>query len=115
MKLGFFESDSALRYQDEINGPLIRQVPEILEVLQRKYLKAQKGPEEQELTEKSKEKSKEKILRLLSESPRLTAEELGHLTGLSLSGVERNLRELKKSGSLRRVGPDKGGHWEVIR
>jgi hypothetical protein len=23
--------------------------------------------------------------------------------------------ELKKSGELKRVGPDKGGHWEIVK
>ena len=28
--------------------------------------------------------------------------------------VEKNLKALRESGRLRRVGPAKGGHWEVI-
>ena len=65
-------------------------------------------------TEKSVEKSVEKILRYLSENPRATQNELSIVTGLSVRGVEKNLMILKKSGRLRRVGPDKGGHWEVV-
>jgi len=31
-------------------------------------------------------------------------------------GVKKEyLDKLKKKGILRRVGPDKGGHWEVIK
>ena len=33
------------------------------------------------------------------------------LTG---KGVEWNLKELRKAGKIRRVGPDKGGHWEEL-
>jgi len=33
---------------------------------------------------------------------------------LSISGVEKNIRELKALGRLKRVGADKGGHWEVV-
>ena len=65
-------------------------------------------------TEKSVEKSVEKILRYLSENPRAMQNELSIVTGLSVRGVEKNLMILKKSGRLRRVGPDKGGHWEVV-
>ena len=65
-------------------------------------------------TEKSVEKSVEKIIRHLSENPHATQNELAVVTGLSVCGVEKNLMILKKSGRLRRVGPDKGGHWEVI-
>ena len=64
--------------------------------------------------EKSKEKGKEKILALLFANPHATTADLLTETGLSVSGVEKNIRELKAAGRLRRVGPDKGGHWEVV-
>ena len=65
-------------------------------------------------SEKSKEKSKEKILDLLSSDPKLTIDGLMLATGLSQSGVEKNIRELKAGGELRRKGGDKGGEWEVV-
>ena len=40
VKIGFFENDADLRYQDEVDGPLLLQVNKALEVLQSKYLKA---------------------------------------------------------------------------
>ena len=64
--------------------------------------------------EKGKEKSKEKILALLSANPHATTADLLAETGLSVSGVEKNIRELKAIGRLRRIGPDTGGHWEVV-
>jgi len=27
---------------------------------------------------------------------------------------KKNLAQMKKTGLLKRVGPDKGGHWEVV-
>lgn len=36
------------------------------------------------------------------------------MIGLSLRAVEKQLAKLKQDGILRRIGPDKGGHWEVI-
>ena len=59
--------------------------------------------------------SVEKIIRHLSENPFATQNELAVVTGLSVRGVEKNLKILKASGRLRRVGPDKGGHWEVMK
>ena len=35
-------------------------------------------------------------------------------TGLSTTGVEKILTRLKKKGVLKRVGPAKGGYWEVV-
>ena len=64
--------------------------------------------------QEGKEKSKEKILGYLSENPDATTSDLIEITGLSTSGVEKNIRELKAVGRLRRVGSDKGGHWEVV-
>ncbi|MBI2944435.1 MAG: putative DNA binding domain-containing protein [Candidatus Wallbacteria bacterium] len=40
VKIGFFHTDDELRYHDEIHGPVITQVDQILDVLQLKYLKA---------------------------------------------------------------------------
>ena len=40
VKIGFFENNADLRYQDEVEGPLLAQVNKTIEVLQAKYLKA---------------------------------------------------------------------------
>ena len=61
-----------------------------------------------------REKTREKIIRLLLENPNATQGDLVRATALSMKGVEWNLKALKESGLIRRVGPDKGGHWEVI-
>lgn len=66
-------------------------------------------------SEKKTEKTSEKILRLIGENPKVTIAELGRLTGLTTRSVERNLQSLQAQGLVRRVGPDKGGHWEVVR
>jgi predicted HTH transcriptional regulator len=29
--------------------------------------------------------------------------------------IERNIRKLQDQGLLRRIGPAKGGYWEVIK
>ena len=64
--------------------------------------------------EKSKEKSKEKIITAVSENPYISIIELSKMTGLSVAGVEKNLRNLKTEGSLLRIGPDKGGYWKIV-
>ena len=43
-----------------------------------------------------------------------TIPDLMGLTGLSRNGVKKALDRLKSVGIIRRVGPDKGGHWEVM-
>ncbi len=58
--------------------------------------------------------SAERIIAYLMANPEASAHELSIVVNLSVKGVEKNLRTLKASNRLRRVGPDKGGHWEVI-
>lgn len=76
---------------------------------------AQSGSEETVQVNRQNPESKEKIIEYLLTQPEATSMELQTLTGLSRSGVEKILRQLKESGKIRRVGPDKGGHWEVLQ
>ena len=66
-------------------------------------------------SQKSKEKSKEKILQAIANNPYITTAELSNIIGLSVSGIEKNLRQLKEQDKIKRIGPDKGGHWEVVK
>ena len=65
-------------------------------------------------SEKTGKKTSETILEIILENPRITVKELSQLTGLSVGGVRWNLDKLADKGRLKRVGPDKGGYWEVI-
>ena len=57
----------------------------------------------------------EKILKILSNTPSITVREMSEILGLSRRGVEEQIKSLKQKSVIRRVGPDKGGHWEVIK
>ena len=61
----------------------------------------------------SDEKGGEKILELLSGDGSLSAAALAARIGITPKAVEKHLARLKAEGRLRRVGPDKGGHWTV--
>ena len=41
VKIGFFETDSDLVYQDEIHGSILDQIDKIVEIIYLKYMKAQ--------------------------------------------------------------------------
>ena len=69
---------------------------------------------EQESSLKSSLKSSQKILELISASPSITISEISDRLGMTKRGVDKNIKRLKEQGIIRRVGPDKGGHWEVI-
>ena len=65
-------------------------------------------------TVQSKVKSNEKVVRLIAENHAITAQEIAESLGLSLAGIEKIIRTLKQQERLRRIGPDKGGHWEIV-
>ena len=68
----------------------------------------------QKTSGRTTQKTDVRILRILMVNPRATRHALAIATGLTDDGVKWNLKRLKAEGRLRRVGPDKGGHWEVI-
>lgn len=59
-------------------------------------------------------KTSDKILQLLRQNQSLSAGDIAQLVGISRKGVEKHFARLKRYGMLRRVGPDRGGHWEVL-
>ena len=62
--------------------------------------------------EKLKE-NKIAILRLIVEDPYISKREIANTLGISYTAVGSNIKAMR-SKYLRRVGPDKGGFWEVI-
>ena len=64
--------------------------------------------------EKTNKKTSRKILSIMKSMPDVTLAELANATGLSVAGVRWNIRKLKDANLIRRVGPDKGGHWDVV-
>ena len=65
-------------------------------------------------TLKTTEKTTEKILKLLRRHPSITNQEMAEKIGLSVDGIYYHTKKLKENGIIRRIGPDKGGYWEVI-
>jgi len=54
-----------------------------------------------------------KILAAVRRNPGVTIPELAKLARVSTRTVERNLQQLQERSLLRRIGPAKGGHWEL--
>ena len=53
------------------------------------------------------------ILRLIIEDPYISKTNLAKAVGISYTSISRNI-EAMRDKYLRRVGPDKGGFWEII-
>lgn len=80
------------------------------------YLESIDEVESREKTTKGREKpqkSREKIVALLSEDGKLSAVALAKKIGISAKSVEKHLANLKADGIIERIGPAKGGYWKV--
>ena len=69
------------------------------------------------IDEKVNEKVNERqrlIISAIINNPHITQAELAKMLEISLVHVNKNMKKLQENGIIRRVGPDKGGHWEVI-
>jgi ATP-dependent DNA helicase RecG len=64
---------------------------------------------------KTREKTREILLRLLRDDPSIATDELAAAMGITRKGVEWQIRRLKQDGKLKRIGPDKGGSCEVLK
>ena len=62
----------------------------------------------------NKENVVENILASISKNSNISTKELAAMCSLSERQVQRIMAKLKKQGVIRRIGPDKGGHWEII-
>ena len=63
---------------------------------------------------KTREKTREKIVLAIRENSAVTASVLAEKLSITVKGVEWQLKKLQEQGIIRRVGPNKGGHWEVV-
>ena len=59
------------------------------------------------------EKTREKILAIIKETPEITIKELAELTELTVKGIEWNIQQLKKNRLLERIGSTKDGYWKI--
>ena len=64
---------------------------------------------------KSSEKSSEKVIALMRVEPAITITSIAKRLKVTPRAIEKRISRLKADGAIRRVGPDKGGHWEVLQ
>jgi ATP-dependent DNA helicase RecG len=58
--------------------------------------------------------NQEVIVKLIEKDRNISKEEMMKEGKLSKKTVEYNIKVLKDRGIIKRIGPDKGGYWEVI-
>jgi ATP-dependent DNA helicase RecG len=65
-------------------------------------------------SEKTSEKVSEKIIKLIQGNKNITINELAQLTHRTTRTIEMQLKKLKDQKKIERIGPDKGGYWEIV-
>jgi ATP-dependent DNA helicase RecG len=56
-----------------------------------------------------------KLLELISESPTISMSDLATKIGISKRKILDNINKLKQMGFVERIGPAKGGYWNIMK
>ena len=71
---------------------------------------------EVETTQKSTLKgTSKKIVDIVEGKPNVTIPQVAELLQMNVRGIAKHFQKMQQQGILRRIGPDKGGHWEIIK
>ncbi|MBI4320155.1 MAG: winged helix-turn-helix transcriptional regulator [Chloroflexi bacterium] len=78
-------------------------------------LSSEKSSVKAESSPKGSLKSSLKIVELMRRNPGITIAELALSVGITDRAIKKQIEKMKSQGRIRRIGPDKGGHWEVVK
>ena len=53
------------------------------------------------------------ILDMIIRNAKVTSTQMAESLGINRSAVSKHLKKMQDDGLIKRVGPDKGGHWEI--
>ena len=71
------------------------------------------GQKTSKVDRKGGQKTREAIILLITENPQITSMQMAERLGINRSAISKHLKRMQAEGVVRRIGPDKGGHWEV--
>lgn len=54
------------------------------------------------------------LLDVIKKSPMISIKDMADNLKINVSAVQKHVEKLKSKGLLKRIGSDKGGHWEII-
>ena len=75
---------------------------------------AEGGQKIEKVDRKGGQKTRDAILALIRDNGNITSTQMASTLGINRSAVSKHLKSLQQSNIILRVGPDKGGHWEVV-
>ena len=56
-----------------------------------------------------------KISQLMKSNNKITIPEIAKELNVNEKTIKRDIDKLRESGKIKRIGPDKGGYWEVAK
>ena len=59
--------------------------------------------------------NEQSIIEAIIHNPYVSARELSEIVGISSRKIEENIKKLKAQGVVKRLGPAKGGYWEIVK
>ena len=59
--------------------------------------------------------NEKKIMELIRSNPKYSALQMSDLLGLTQRTVQRYLKQLQNKNIIERIGPAKGGYWQIIQ
>ena len=101
----------AEKVAEKVAGKVAEKLPEKLP--ENRLRLAEKVIEKAESSGEKLSKNKISILKLISENPYISKSEIAEAIGISYTAVGSNINAMRGK-YIRRVGPDKGGFWEII-
>ena len=72
------------------------------------------GQKTKKVDRKSGQETRDAIISLISANQHITTTQMAESLGINRSAISKHLKLMQTKGIIRRVGPDKGGHWEVL-
>lgn len=108
------ENEDLNVFREFMTATMIKNLTHDIEVYRKSIDDTSISREKQTKGREKKVKSREKIIALLSQDNTLSASALAEQIGITAKAVEKQIAKLKAEGVLKRVGPDKGGYWQVI-
>jgi len=103
-------------HKSQVDGDAAPFVEFMLGIILR-TLKARGVPRggKEKVVRKGGKKTADKLLAMVVANPKITFAEMVAGLGISRSAIQKHMAKLKDAQRLRRVGPDKGGHWEIVK
>lgn len=78
------------------------------------YFKHPKHNQINKIYETRKSQTSQKIIELIKENPNISTQEMADYIGIDRRNIARQIKKLQDKGIKSRIGPDKGGYWEIL-